>query len=156
MILLVGPEVQRHSNGIGSLMTQFLCIAVNCVTVQSRDGDDVIFRILLDERTIAQGSRYRWLRHPSQLRDIVHRNRLFHNHVVLYSCRRRRIPQFRRAIRADFEVIREVLLPAPISWLNLSYSSELYAFMKSISKRLKCISFGCKFNSQQGSFGGDV
>ena len=58
--------------------------------------------------------------------------------------------------KADFDVVREDLLPAPISWISLSYSLELYVFLKSISKILKCISFGCSFNSQQGSFGGDV
>ena len=113
MILLVGSEIQRHSNSIGSLVTQFLCIAVNCVTVLSRHGDDVIFRILLDKRTIAQGPGNRWLRHPGKLCNVVHRNRLFRDHVVLWSCGQRNIPQIRRAKKADFEVIREVLPPAP-------------------------------------------
>ncbi len=83
MILLVGPEIQRHSNGIGSLVTQFLRIAVYRVTVLSRDGNDVIFRNLLDKRTIAQGSGNGWLRHLGQLRNVVHCDRLFRTHVVL-------------------------------------------------------------------------
>ena len=105
MILFVGPEIQRHSHGIGSLVTQFLCIAVHGVAVLSRDGDNVIFRILFDERTIAQGSGNRWLRHPGQLRDVVHSNRLFHSLVVPCSCRQRKIPQINRAQKAEFEVL---------------------------------------------------
>ena len=116
----------------------------------------MIFRILLNERAVAEGSRNRRLGHLGQLCDVVHRNRLFRSHFVFYPCRQPKIPQISRSKKADFKVLREVLVLAPILWISLSYNFELYGFVKSISKLLKCISYGCSFDLQQGSFGGDV